>query len=202
MNIDSELRSKETWLVSEDGLWDLCIGLSLLGFGLTMWLDHPIWFIGILLSAYFMVIIAGKEVITKPRMMYWSIADAELIKLATWIRYGIGLIVLGFLASGLAFWLFATNSFINWITESGVDLLIFSTGVLLGVIGYLTRDTYRYYAFAGIFILAFIIFEVFNFSNFLFVFAASIFLIIAGIGNLVRFISRYPKTNMQEDVPL
>ena len=33
MEIDSELRSKETWLVSEDGLWDIELWACFVGMG-------------------------------------------------------------------------------------------------------------------------------------------------------------------------
>ena len=35
MEIDSELRSKETWLISEDGLWDISFGIIFFGLGIN-----------------------------------------------------------------------------------------------------------------------------------------------------------------------
>ncbi len=61
MYVGAKWRSKETWVVSDDSLWDIGIGLALLGFGLTVSLDHPIWFIGFVLLAYFLVVMAGKR---------------------------------------------------------------------------------------------------------------------------------------------
>ena len=59
MEINSELRSKETWLISEDGLWDIAIVLVILGWGLTALLRHPIWFFAAIMLAYFFVVMAG-----------------------------------------------------------------------------------------------------------------------------------------------
>lgn len=202
MKIDSELRSKETWLISQDGLWDISIGLSFLGFGLTISLDHPIWFICFIMLAYFLVVMTGKEVITRPRMIYFSITDEQLKKLDRWIRIGIGMIFLGLVSGAIAFWVFDAGARINWLPDYGIKLLCISLPAILFIFGYLSKNGYRYYLYGGIAFLAFIIFEMLNFSSISFVYSAATLLIISGIGLLLWFVSRYPKTNRQENVQL
>ena len=202
MNIDSELRSKETWLISEDGLWDISIGLSLLGFGLTISLNHPIWFVGFIMLAYFLVVMTGKEVITKPRMNYFPIADDQLKKLGRWLRIGIGMIFIILVFGAIAFWIIDAGVTINWLPEYGIKLLCISLSVILFVLGYLSRNGYRYYLYAGISFMAFIIFEMLNFSSLSFVYSAAMLLIILGLGFLFWFVIRYPKVDARENVQL
>jgi hypothetical protein len=202
MAIDSELRSKATWLISEDGLWEIAIGISMLGFGLTISLNHAIWYFGFVMLAYFLVVMAGKEVITRPRMVHWVIEDSQLLKLAMWIKYGVAVILVGLILSAIAFWLIDKNTAINWLPAYGVNLLCVSISVLLLILGYLTQNGFRYYFFAAISIIGFVIFELFDISIIYFVYLFSILLILSGLGSLIRFLSKYPKENRQEDLQL
>lgn len=198
--IDPELRSKETWLISEDGLWEICVGLSFLGFGLTLWLNHPIWFIGFVMLAYFLVVMAGKELITRPRMVYWSVNDKQLERLAKWLRIGIGLILVILAVSALAFWFVDTDSTLNWLPKYGEDVLVYSIPAVLLIIGYLTHNGYRFYLYAGLATIALLTCLIFNYSNFLFVISTSCFLILLGTGSLALFLLKYPKPNTRENV--
>jgi hypothetical protein len=200
MVIDSELRSKDTWLISEDGLWEIGIGLSLLGLGLTLWLSHPIWFIGFVMLAYFLVVMAGKEVITRPRMVYWSIDDKQLERLAKWLRAGIGLLLLILVISAIAFWFIDTESTLTWLPKYGEDLLVYAIPVILLIFGYLTQSGFRYYLYAGLAVLALIICLTLNFSNILFVLSTAVILILSGVVSLALFIVKYPKPNARENV--
>jgi len=200
MAIDSELHSKATWLISEDGLWEIGIGLSMLGFGLTISLKHAIWYFGFVMLAYFLVVMAGKEVVTRPRMAHWVIEDSQLLRLAIWIKYGIAVILVGLIFSAITFWLIDTNTAINWLPAYGVKLLCLSISVLLLILGYLTQNGFRYYFFAALSILGFVIFEIFDISIIYFVYLFSILLILSGLGTLIRFLSIYPKQNRQDDL--
>ena len=116
MEIDSELRSKDTWLISDDGLWDIGIGLVLMGWGLTTLLRHPIWFIAAIMLAYFLVVMAGKEVITRPRMENFLIPDERLIRLSRGIRVILGAIIGGVIFGALMFWVFEIGPSFNWLS--------------------------------------------------------------------------------------
>jgi len=202
MDIDSELRSKETWLISEDGLWDICFGLSLLGIRLTISLSHPIWFIGFIMLAYFLVIMAGKEVITRPRMVYFSIQDRQLVNLSKLARFGFVFICLSLITGAAAFWIFDTGSSLNWLPENGVTILSFSIAVILCIFGLITRGGHRYYLYAGFSFLGFVMINLVNISSISFVYSAALFLTISGVSLLIRFITRYPKSNTRENVQL
>jgi hypothetical protein len=200
MEIDSELRSKETWLVSEDGLWDISFGLVLLGWGLTTSLKHPLWFISSIMVAYFFVIMAGKEVITRPRMAFFSIDDYHLVKLSIWIRIGLAVIIGGLVFGALTFWIFDIGSFIDWLPDYGVNLIYIILSVVMLVFGYLSKNGSRYYLYAGISFLTFIIFELINYSGLSLVYSAAMLLSGIGIVLLIRFVTRYPKSEAQGNV--
>ena len=200
MEIDSELRSKETWLVSEDGLWDISFGLVLLGWGLTTSLKHPLWFISSIMVAYFLVIMAGKEVITRPRMAFFSIDDYHLIKLSIWIRIGLAVIIGGLVFGALTFWILDIGSAINRLPDYGANLICLILSAVMLVFGYLSKNGFRYYLYAGISFLSFIIFELINFSGLSLVYSAAMLLSGIGIVLLIRFVTRYPKSETQGNV--
>lgn len=200
MEIDSELRSKETWLVSEDGLWDISIGLVLLGWGLTTALKHPLWFISSIMVAYFLVIMAGKEVITRPRMAFFSIDDFLLAKLSIWIRIGLAVIIGGFVFGALTFWVFDIGSSIDRFVDYGENLVYLILSVVMLVFGYLSKKGSRYYLYSGISFLLFIIFEQVSFSGLSLIYSVAMLLSGIGIVLLLRFVNRYPKSEAQENV--
>jgi phosphate starvation-inducible membrane PsiE len=200
MEIDSELRSKETWLISDDGLWDIFFGLVLLGWGLTTSLNHPIWFISAIMVAYFLVVMAGKEVITRPRMTYFSIADGHLIRLFKSIRIGLAVIISGMVFGALTFWVFDFGFSIQWLPNFGANFLWLALSVIMLVFGYLSPNGFRYYFYAGISFLTFIIFEFISPSSLPLVFSAALLLTVTGICLLVRFVFRFPKSKAQENV--
>lgn len=200
MEIDSELRSKDTWLISEDGLWDISIGLVIFGLGLTTLLRHPIWFISFMMLAYFLVVMVGKELITRPRMAYFSITDDRLIKLSKWIRISLAVLICGMLIGAGTFWIFDISSLIDGLPDFGANLLCLILSAVMIVFGYLSNKGSRYYLYAGISFLAFIIFEIIGISSLTLIFSAALVFTISGIGILIRFITRYPKSKVQGNV--
>ena len=77
---NAQYDSRSIWIVSEDGLWDLCIGLLLFGIGITITINQLIWLVGIFVLAYFLVLMAGKETVTRPRMINFEIQETQLRK--------------------------------------------------------------------------------------------------------------------------
>jgi hypothetical protein len=201
MEIDSELRSKETWLISEDGLWDISFGIIFLGWGLTILLRHPLWIISSIMMAYFFVVMAGKEVITRPRMEYFSIGDDRLIKLSKWIRLFLAVIICALVIGALMFWVIDIGSSINWLSDKGISPLFLIFSVFLLIFGYLSQNGYRYYLYAGISLTGLIIIDYINYSSLTMVFTGAMLFSVIGIGLLIRFIIRYPKPKVQENGP-
>jgi len=200
MEIDSNLRSKEIWLVSEDGLWDISFGLVMLGWGLTTTLRHPLWFISLIMVAYFLVLMAGKEVITRPRMAYFSIADDHLIKLSNWVRIGISVVIIGLIFGTLVFWVFGFGSILSGIQNFGENLIFLILSVVTLALGHLAQKGNRFYFYACISIVAFLAFEFLNLSNFGSYYFAGMLVIITGIFLLIRFVHRYPKSEVQDNI--
>lgn len=202
MEIDSELRSKETWLISDDGLWDIGIGLVLMGWGLTTLLRHPIWFIAAIMLAYFLVVMAGKEVITRPRMGNFFIAEERLIRLANGIRIVLGAIIGCVIIGALLFWVFAIGPSFNWLSSDELNPIYFLFPLIMLALGYFSQNGFRYFIYAGISLLIFIIIDYVVISELALVFSLAFLLTLVGIGLLVRFIFRYPKSKIQENVQL
>lgn len=202
MEIDSELRSKDTWLISDDGLWDIGIGLVLMGWGLTTLLRHPIWFIAAIMLAYFLVVMAGKEVITRPRMENFLIPDERLIRLSRGIRVILGAIIGGVIFGALMFWVFEIGPSFNWLSSGEFNPVYFIFPLIMLALGYLSQNGFRYFFYAGISLLVFLIIDFINISDLALVFSTSFLLTFTGIGLLIRFIVHYPKSKIQENVQL
>lgn len=202
MEIDSELRSKDTWLISDDGLWDIGIGLVLMGWGLTTLLRHPIWFIAAIMLAYFLVVMAGKEVITRPRMENFLIPDERLIRLSRGIRVILGAIIGGVIFGALMFWVFEIGPSFNWLSSGEFNPVYFIFPLIMLALGYLSQNGFRYFFYAGISLLVFLIIDFINISDLAIVFSTAFLLTLTGIGLLIRFIVHYPKSKIQENVQL
>ena len=200
MEIDSELRAKDTWLISEDGLWDICLGLVLFGWGLTIFLGHPLWFISAMMVSYFLVIMAGKEIFTRPRMNFFSIADENLIRLDRWIRVGLICVMIGLGFGALAFWVIDFSLVINQLSSYGMNIVCLILSLVMLVLGNLSQNSNRYHFYAGIFFLGFIVINLLNISNLSMIFFTALLLTITGILLLIRFVSRYPKSEAEGNV--
>jgi hypothetical protein len=200
---DYDLCSKETWLVSEDGLWDLCIGFGILGLGLTIALNQSIWFIAFAMLAYFLVVMAGKEVITRPRFYFFNINPEQLTKLAKAINIGLVILILSFVLGALSFLAFDTDvSWLRWFSDSAIIILGGIISAVLIIFGYLGLGGVRFYVYAGLVFLAFVVNQILEFPIVPLLMSTSIFLMVSGVFLLVRFILRYPKPNTQGDVKM
>ena len=200
MEIDSELRSKETWLVSEDGLWDISIGLVLLGWGLTTSLQHPIWLIGAIMLGYFLVVMTGKEVVTRPRMQYFTVNDDRLIKLSVLIRVFLAVVIIGLIIGAINSLAPGAATSMNQVTDIGVNLIYLFLSLVLMIFGYLAQDGFRFYLYGGITFLTFLIIQFIEITSQALVFSAAMLFATIGIIYLVRFVLKYPKSKTQENV--
>ena len=153
------------------------------------------------MMAYFFVVMAGKEVITRPRMEYFSIGDDRLIKLSKWIRLFLAVIICALVIGALMFWVIDIGSSINWLSDKGISPLFLIFSVFLLIFGYLSQNGYRYYLYAGISLTGLIIIDYINYSSLTMVFTGAMLFSVIGIGLLIRFIIRYPKPKVQENGP-
>ena len=200
MDLASQFRSKESWLIDEDGLWDICLGISLFGLGLTLTLRHPIWFITLFIMAYFLVVMAGKEIITRPRMQYYSIDDRHLIRFSKLLRIGLGIILVAVIAGAISFWVFNVVIPLSWLPDFGIKVLSVSLSGVLLVLGYISRQGSRYYFYSGAFFLAYIIFSLVGLPSITFIYFAAFMLTLSGIVLLIRFLYLFPKSDMEENI--
>jgi len=200
MDLASQFRSKETWLIDEDGLWDICLGISLFGLGLTLTLRHPIWFITLFMMAYFLVVMAGKEIITRPRMQYYPIDDRHLIRFSKLLSIGLGIILVAVIAGAISFWVSNLVFSFSWLPDIGIKVLSLSLSGVLLMLGYLSRKGSRYYFYSGAFFLAYIIFNLVGLPDITFIYFAALMLTISGIILLIRFLYIFPKSDMEANI--
>ena len=114
-NIDLKAIEKKAWRsVFQDGLWDIFLGLLLMAFGLSAWLDRLALSESMRMSIYIgaeilamVVLFAGKRFITVPRMGMVKFG-AERQKRRNIVRLLLFISVL----VGLAMW-FLTSSLMN-----------------------------------------------------------------------------------------
>jgi hypothetical protein len=131
MLTEDQYNSRSIWIVSEDGFWDICIGLLLFGIGITITIDQFIWFIGIFLLVYFMVLMAGKEAVTRPRLINFEFQKNQLRNFT--LKAVIDILIL-----------FAAS--ISQILNIPIVPIIYIIGAIFTVIGItlLIRFIYRY----------------------------------------------------------
>lgn len=193
----SDWQSKEIWLVNDDGLWDLGISLVLFGFSLTMSLGHAIWFVGFVILAYFLVVMAGKEVITRPRMNYFDIQEVKVINLDKVVRLGLLFILLSLGAGALLFIVFESGAPFSWLSHYNPIIIGGILSITFILFGKLTAGGSRYYGYSGLFFSAFLICQILNFPVLPFIYTGAVFLFFSGLCLLVRFFANYPKPDTQ-----
>jgi len=112
-NIDLKMLEKKAWRsVFQDGLWDIFLGLLLMAFGLSAWLDRLALSEGMHMGIYIcaeiiamVVLFAGKRFITVPRMgMVKFNAERQrrrnIVRLLLFISVLVGLVMWFLGASG------------------------------------------------------------------------------------------------------
>jgi hypothetical protein len=196
---DAEIRFKETWLVREDGLWDICIGFSVMGLGITVALNQAIWFIAFTTLAYFLVVMAGKEVITRPRFLYFDICQRQLVNLSRAFRIGLIIAIVCLVLGAISFFIIGKGvSWLSWISKYAYKALGVILSAVMVAFGILGLGGVRYYIYAGLIFIAFVIYQIFEFSTVPLLILISVLLLVSGALLLVRFIFKYPKSNPSE----
>jgi hypothetical protein len=186
-------RSGSIWLVSEDGLWDICIGLLLFGIGITISINQFIWLIGIFTLVYFFILMAGKEAITRPRMINFDIRERQLLKFKIVAGIDILILVLILGISAVMYVIFGGVPPVGNLDEFAILILGVISSILLIQFGYLFTRGFRFYSYAVLVMLAISMAYSFNLAVVSVIYIIGAIFSITGLYLLVRFMYSFPK---------
>ena len=189
--IDTKKIQRKVYLTYfQDGLWDVVLGLFLLGWGFTVWFDLP-WLPGTTFVAFFWLALGLKQKITYPRIGYAKLAEHKK-KQVRFVIAGVIALLLGLMVSLLLVMGGAPQFMRDYF-----ELLFGSVlAVVIGLIGYWWGIT-RWYSYAGlVFVLA-------TFNQWLglsfelsFIIPGGVVLIL-GLLIFVRFLRKYPRVSAE-----
>jgi hypothetical protein len=196
MQMDADLKKLErrAYLTFfQDGLWDICLGLFLVGWGLMLTLEFTGIIGGIWVALYF-IILSLKRWVTYPRTGYIKVAGAR--------RQQMKLVILGvvLLLFGLAgFLAFAAGNRPDWVSEYFLFMFGTMIAVVISLLGYWWK-VLRWYIYAGLLFLAVSLYQWAGVpENLAFIVPGSI-IALYGLVLLIGFLRKYPKAKEEPDV--
>ena len=191
-NVDLKQITKKVYMsYFQDGLWDILLGIYLIGWGLSIWQDLVAVMGGGWIAVYFAVL-GIKRGVVYPRSGYIKLNEAR--------KQQMKMVILGavlFLLGLSVFGAFALNSRPAWLNEYFMFLLITMMAVVVAVLGYWWRVT-RWFVYAGIVFAAAAAQQWLNMPRELGFFIPGGIIAVYGLGLFVQFIRRYPKPNREE----
>lgn len=197
---DSRFLSRSIWLVSEDGLWDICLGLILIGVGITITIHQYIWLIGIFLLAFFLILMAGKEAVTRPRVVNFEIQESQIRKFTLTALIDLIVLTLVMGTSAVMFVNFDGGLSAGFLNDHAIIIFGILAAILLVQFGFLLTGGIRFFLYACLIIFSF------SASIFLKLPVVQIMVIVGGFFSLIgflllgRFVYRYPKSGTQGDI--
>lgn len=190
MQVDADLRKlvRRTYLsFFQDGLWDIFLGLFIVGWGVGMLTDMA-YLVGSLFVCFYFIIWGLKRWLTYPRIGYVKLGDKEKK-----IRLGISIVLGIMVLIGLVFaFAFITDERPQWLMD--YFPLIFSGMLAVVVSGIsISLGVYRFLVYA---MIIFIAGSIHQWSDIKWAYTytgAGSLIGLIGIIVLVRFIRHYPK---------
>jgi hypothetical protein len=175
----------------QDGLWDILLGIFLVGWGLMLTFDFVVIVGGIWVAFYF-IILSLKRWLTYPRAGYIKISEAR--------RQQMKMVILGvvlFLLGLAVFFLFAASSRPAWLGEYFIFMFGTMTAVIIALLGYWWKVS-RWYFYAALVFVAAAVYQWLDTPlNLTFIVPGGIFALY-GVVLLVRFLRRYPKQSGED----
>jgi len=171
----------------QDGLWDILLGVFLIGWGLMIMFDFVAVMGGIWVAIYFLVL-GLKRWLTYPRAGYIKIPEAR--------RQQMKMIILGavlFLLGFMVFLITSTSNRPEWFSE--YFMFIFGTmfSVITVILAYWWKVS-RWYAYAGLIFISFCTHQWLNAPlNLSFMVPGGIIMLF-GLYLLVLFLRKYSKS--------
>jgi hypothetical protein len=194
MNTDADLKAiqRKVYLsYFQDGLWDMLLGIVLIGWGLMLWYDFVAVMGGVCVAFYFLIL-GLKRWLVCPRAGYIKIAEAR--------KQQVKMVILGvmlFLAGLAAFFIFAVETRPYWLSD--YFMFIFGTmlAVVIGVLGYWWKVA-RWYVYAVIVFASFSLYQWLNTPlNLTFIVPGGI-IAVYGFTLLVVFLCKFPRVDAED----
>ncbi|MFC1910410.1 hypothetical protein ACFLXC_03850 [Chloroflexota bacterium] len=168
----------------QDGLWDIFLGLFLLGWGFTVWFDL-LWLPGAIFVGFFWLVLGLKKKVTYPRIGHATPTEQRNKTLKIAIA---GVVVLVAVVVLLPI---VNRGEVQFLRNYFEFLFGSMIAIAVALIGYWWR-IYRWYLYAGMFFLFFVFNQWSNLSFSLsFIMPGGIFTL-CGLNILYRFLRRYP----------
>jgi hypothetical protein len=193
MNIETDPKKiKRKVYVSffQDGLWDIFLGLFLLGWGFTVWFDLP-WLPGAIFVGFFWLILGLKTRITYPRIGHATPTEQRSrtlkIAIAGVVVLMAVIILLPVIAKGEVQFL---HNYFEFIFGSMIAIAV-------ALIGYWWR-IYRWYLYAGMIFLFFVFNQWSDLSFSLSFIMPGGLITLCGLNILYRFLRRYPAVSRED----
>jgi hypothetical protein len=186
---------RNCWLIYQDGLLDIFIGLVILGLALDMALDTSYWLISLVLAGYFVALVSGKELVTRPRLGHFEIGPTKRANLVK-AMVSVGILLFLGMVSAIGLFVLTSSDSAPWIEFIGRYLWLFTAwivGISLGLIAYFGMGGKHYSAYALVILVAFALRQVLNVPVLPYLFFSATLFVICGLILLVRFLTKYPK---------
>ena len=195
MNMDADLKKlvRRTYLAFfQDGLWDIFLGLFIIGWGLSILTDLA-YLVGGWFICFYFIIWGIKRWLTYPRIGYVKLGDREKK-----IRMGISIVLGIMVLVGIVFAIgFITDERPQWIAD--YFPLIFS-GLLAVLVGGITWSfgVYRFLLYSMLIFIAGVVQHWTDIEWAHSYIGAGVVIMLLGVIILIRFIQKYPKMPQEE----
>lgn len=191
----AEERQHLSWMINQDGLWDIFLGLGVLGLALDMAFGTSIWFIPLWLVGYSLALLIGKELVTKPRIGNLVVSLRPKIQLENALT---GVVLLGLMAlvGGGSIFILQMKGSISWLSWLGqyTRLIIGSLAAIgFSLLGYFSIGGKRYYIYALLTFIAFGMRQLTGAPLWPCVLFTAALLFVPGVVLLLRFLLKYPR---------
>jgi hypothetical protein len=191
-NVDLKHITKKVYMsYFQDGLWDILLGIYLVGWGVSIWQDLVAVMGGMWVAIYFTVL-GVKRMVVYPRSGYIKLNEARKQQMRM-VILGVVLFVLGFAVLGI----FAAGNRPEWLDDYFMFLLITMMAVVIAVLGYWWRVT-RWYIYGLIVFTGGAAQQWLTMPLELGFFIPGGIIGIYGIGLFIGFLRKYPKPNREE----
>lgn len=191
-NVDLQQIKKKVYMsYFQDGLWDILLGIYLMGWGLSIWQDLVAVMGGMWVVIYFAVL-AIKRAVVYPRSGYIKLNESR--------KQMMRLVIMGavvFLLGLTVFGAFVFNSRPAWLDKYFMFLLITMLVVVITTMGYWWRVT-RWYVFAAILFIGAAAQQWLNMPVELGFFIPGGIIAVYGIGLFIIFMRKYPKSDREK----
>lgn len=179
-----KIRRKVYLTYFKDGLWDIALGLFLLGWGFTVWFDLP-WLPGAVFVSFFWLVMDLKKKITYPRIGLATPTEQRnrAIKIAI-----AGIVIL--LAIIVLLPLINSEK-VRWLHDYFEFLFGSAIAIAIGIVGYWWK-IYRWYLYAIMLFIPFVFYQWNDLSFSLSFIIPGGIITLCGLTILSHFLRKYP----------